>query len=282
MTVALQISGLTVRHGAVVAVQDAALSVPAGAITGLVGVNGAGKSSLLRAVVGLAAADGGIRLGNRELSGLSVEARIGAGLAYVPEGRRVFPGMTVEENLLVAGPDNAHRRRERLAQALDLFPQLAPRRADRAWQLSGGQQQMLAIGRALMTNPHLLILDEATEGISPLIRREIWSVLARLKAAGQTILVVSHGNTLRALVKRIDGVSDEGAFHLDMPTATPLLYEFDEKLEHVRPHGFWCDDESSSVVRHGRYLIDDERVRAAQLAMRQQVSEAKPHHQSDP
>jgi branched-chain amino acid transport system ATP-binding protein len=202
MTVALQISGLTVRHGAVVAVQDAALSVPAGAITGLVGVNGAGKSSLRRAVVGLAAADGGIRLGDLELSGLSVEARIGAGLAYVPEGRRVFPGMTVEENLLVAGPDNAHRRRERLAQALDLFPQLAPRRADRAWQLSGGQQQMLAIGRALMTNPRLLILDEATEGLAPLIRTEIWNCLAGLKAARQSILVIDKN--VEALTKIAD------------------------------------------------------------------------------
>jgi branched-chain amino acid transport system ATP-binding protein len=192
MTVALQISGLTVRHGAVVAVQDAALSVPAGAITGLVGVNGAGKSSLLRAVIGLAAADGGIRLGDLELSGLSVEARIGAGLAYVPEGRRVFPGMTVEENLLVAGPDNAHRRRERLAQALDLFPQLAPRRADRAWQLSGGQQQMLAIGRALMADPAVYLMDEPTLGLAPRVIEDVADGLARLATSGSAILLAEQ------------------------------------------------------------------------------------------
>lgn len=192
MTAALEISGLTVRHGAVVAVRDAALSVPAGVITGLVGVNGAGKSSLLRAVVGLATADGGIRLGDRELSGLSVEARIGAGLAYVPEGRRAFPGMTVEENLLVAGPGNARLRRERLAQAFDLFPQLAPRRADRAWQLSGGQQQMLAIGRALMADPAVYLMDEPTLGLAPRVIEDVADGLARLAASGAAILLAEQ------------------------------------------------------------------------------------------
>jgi len=192
MTVALQISGLTVRHGAVVAVRNAALDVRAGAVTGLVGMNGAGKSSLLRAVIGLATAEGDIRLGDRDLSGLAVEARIRTGLAYVPEGRRIFPGMTVEENLLVAGPGNARLRRERRDQALDLFPHLAPRLADRAWQLSGGQQQMLAIGRALMADPAVYLLDEPTLGLAPRVTDDVAGSLKRLAGTGAAILLAEQ------------------------------------------------------------------------------------------
>ncbi len=192
MSAALQVENLTVRHGAVVAVADASFDSAPGAITCLVGVNGAGKSSLLRALVGLAAAKGNIRLGAQEISQLPTEARIRAGLAYVPEGRRVFPGLTVGENLLVAGPSDAKERRKRFDDALDLFPQLTARTNDRAWQLSGGQQQMLAIGRALMAQPDVYLLDEPTLGLAPQIIDDVAAALRELSASGAAILVAEQ------------------------------------------------------------------------------------------
>lgn len=192
MSATLRIENLTVRHGAVIAVADVSLDAGPGAITCLVGVNGAGKSSLLRAIVGLAAATGGIHLGPRDITRLPTEARIRAGLAYVPEGRRVFPGLTVGENLLVAGPANARDRRRRFDQALDLFPQLAARTNDRAWQLSGGQQQMLAIGRALMARPNVYLLDEPTLGLAPQIIDDVAAALRQLSASGAAILVAEQ------------------------------------------------------------------------------------------
>jgi branched-chain amino acid transport system ATP-binding protein len=192
MTATLQIEGLTVRHGGVVAVADASLRAAPGAITCLVGMNGAGKSSLLRAIVGLALSEGEIRLGTQQLTKLPIEARIHAGLAYVPEGRRVFPGLTVGENLLVSGPSGARVRRQRLDKALDLFPQLKPRIHDRAWQLSGGQQQMLAIGRALMAEPDVYLLDEPTLGLAPQIIDDVAGSLRQLSASGAAILVAEQ------------------------------------------------------------------------------------------
>ena len=192
MSAGLQIENLTVRHGAVVAVAGAFLHASPGAITCLVGVNGAGKSSLLRAIVGLASSKGNIRLGARDISQLPTEARIRAGLAYVPEGRRVFPGLTVGENLLVSGPSNSRVRRQRLDDALDLFPQLRPRIHDRAWQLSGGQQQMLAIGRALMAQPDVYLLDEPTLGLAPQIIDDVAASLRRLSESGAAILVAEQ------------------------------------------------------------------------------------------
>jgi branched-chain amino acid transport system ATP-binding protein len=129
------------------------------------------------------------------------------GLAVVPEGRQIFPNLSVQENLVAfAARRNGSSNPWTLDRVYGLFPRLAERRRNMGNQLSGGEQQMLAIGRALMTNPHLLILDEATEGISPLIRREIWSVLARLKAAGQTILVIDK------YLQEIQRVADHHVF----------------------------------------------------------------------
>lgn len=192
MTAALKIEGLTVRHGGVVAVADTSMRAAPAAITCLVGMNGAGKSSLLRAIVGLTASEGDITLGTRQLTKLPIEARIHAGLAYVPEGRRVFPGLTVGENLLVSGPSGARARRQRLDKALDLFPQLRPRIHDRAWQLSGGQQQMLAIGRALMAEPDVYLLDEPTLGLAPQIIDDVAGSLRQLSASGAAILVAEQ------------------------------------------------------------------------------------------
>jgi branched-chain amino acid transport system ATP-binding protein len=175
----------------------------------LLGRNGMGKTTTVRAIMGLLPSVGGaitggeIRFGDTALVGLPPH-RIGqGGLGLVPEGRQVFPTLTVEENLTATA---AHRTggvpRWTLAAVYALFPRLAERRRNTGARLSGGEQQMLAIGRALMTNPRLLLLDEATEGLAPLVRAEIWAVLAALKAEGQAILLIDK--TLSAVLRLAD------------------------------------------------------------------------------
>jgi branched-chain amino acid transport system ATP-binding protein len=141
---------------------------------------------------------GSIRLADREIARLPVHRRARAGIGFVPQEREIFPSLTVEENLTVA----MRRGAWPVERIYEFFPRLAERRRNMGNQLSGGEQQMLAVGRALMTNPKLLILDEATEGLAPLIRTEIWSCLARLKSEGQAILLVDKH--LDALTKIAD------------------------------------------------------------------------------
>ena len=168
------------------------LAVEAGEMVTLMGRNGMGKTTTVHAIMGLLPH----RRGIVEFEGRRVEhlpsfriARLGLGL--VPEGRQIFPNLSVRENLLAASANRSGRSNPwTLQRVFEFFPRLAERQRNRGNQLSGGEQQMLAIGRALMTNPKLLILDEATEGLAPLIRQEIWSCLGRLKREGQAILVV--------------------------------------------------------------------------------------------
>ncbi len=162
----------------------------AGEVVSLIGRNGMGKTTTIRAIMGLNRPTGGeIAFDGRPLAGLAPNAVARLGIGLVPEGRRVFPSLTVEENLIATarGGSAGHWT---LPRVIDLFPRLGERRRQPARTLSGGEQQMLAVGRALMTNPRLLILDEATEGLAPLIRAEIWRCLQTLKGAGQTIVVV--------------------------------------------------------------------------------------------
>jgi branched-chain amino acid transport system ATP-binding protein len=170
----------------------------------LMGRNGMGKTTTVRSIMGLTpAARGSIRVDGREIRGLPAHriARLGIGL--VPEGRQVFPNLTTRENLVATAANHGTAADPwTFEKVCGLFPCLAERRNQMAGQLSGGEQQMLAIGRALMTNPRLLILDEATEGLAPLIRAEIWQCLARLKSAGQAILVIDKN--VDALVRLAD------------------------------------------------------------------------------
>lgn len=162
-----------------------------GEVIALIGRNGMGKTTTVKTIMGmLPSRSGQVSFRGRPLARLapSVVARLGVGL--VPEGRRVFGSLTVEENLLATARREAGRDSWDLARVYALFPRLQERRKQSARTLSGGEQQMLVVGRALMTNPHLLILDEATEGLAPLIRQEIWNCLRQLKAEGQTILVI--------------------------------------------------------------------------------------------
>jgi branched-chain amino acid transport system ATP-binding protein len=181
------------------------LEVHPGEVVTLLGRNGMGKTTTVRCIMGLTP----IRAGTITLDGQPIHAlpsyRIAQrGLALVPEGRQVFPNLTVRENLLAtAAARQAGARPWTLEHIYNLFPLLAARQRHMGNQLSGGEQQMVAIGRALMTNPRLLILDEATEGLAPLLRAEIWRVLAQLKAAGQAIFVIDkHVTTLMRLADR--------------------------------------------------------------------------------
>src|SRR5215472_9371528 len=181
------------------------LAVASGEMVTLMGRNGMGKTTTVRSIMGLTPAmTGSIRFDGREIRRLSAYQVAKLGVGLVPEGRQVFPNLTARENL-IATAANRSRTAEpwTLDKVCELFPRLAERIANMANQLSGGEQQMLAIGRALMTNPRLLILDEATEGLAPLIRAEIWHCLSMLKARGQAILVIDKNvNNLIALADR--------------------------------------------------------------------------------
>ena len=184
---------------------DVSFNVGAGEIVALLGRNGMGKTTTIRTVMGLLPASGGsVSFEGAPLLGLPPFRVAQRGLGLVPEGRQVFPTLTVAENLLATAAARFGPPRWTFERVYTLFPALAPRRAHFGNELSGGEQQMLAIGRALMLNPKLLILDEATEGLAPLVRREIWDALTVLKREGQAILIVDkHLAALRKLADRL-------------------------------------------------------------------------------
>jgi branched-chain amino acid transport system ATP-binding protein len=178
---------------------DVSLSVGAGEVVALLGRNGMGKTTTIRTIMGMLPARGGtLTLDGAPLAGLPSYLVAQRGLGLVPEGRQVFPTLSVMENLVATSRPGEWT----LDKVYGLFPRLRERQRNSGRQLSGGEQQMLAIGRALMTNPRLLILDEATEGLAPLIRAEIWACLARLKDAGMAILLIDK--TLDALMRLAD------------------------------------------------------------------------------
>jgi branched-chain amino acid transport system ATP-binding protein len=188
----LRVEHLETAYGASQVLFGLSLEIRAGEVATLLGRNGMGKTTTVRSILGLTPPrSGAITFRGERIERRAADRIARAGIALVPEGRQIFPNLTVRENL-VAFADNRCGARDpwTLERVFALFPRLHERADNMGNQLSGGEQQMLAIGRALMTNPHLLILDEATEGLAPLIREEIWRCLAGLKAAGQTILVI--------------------------------------------------------------------------------------------
>lgn len=195
----LQISGLETFYGASQALFGVELDVAEGEVVALMGRNGMGKTTTIRSIMALTPARAGeVRFAGRTIQAMKPHRIARLGLGLVPEGRRCFPNLTVAENLTAAARPGRWTRGE-----IDrLFPRLAERRDQMARTLSGGEQQMLAIGRALMTNPTLLILDEATEGLAPVIRHDIWSVIRTLKQEGQSILIVDK--TLAELLPSAD------------------------------------------------------------------------------
>ncbi|GAA2649284.1 ABC transporter ATP-binding protein [Paractinoplanes durhamensis] len=196
---ALTVEGLTVHYGGVCAVRDLSFAVPAGEAIGVIGANGAGKTSTLKAVMGLVPRKvGTLRYGDVDLSRVHARAMVRHRIGYVPEGRHVFAGLPVEKNLLLGAyvrKWNAETRAT-LAEVYEMFPVLGEMRGRLAGALSGGQQQMLAIGRALMARPRLLLLDEPSMGLSPKLVEEILAVLLRLRSEGLSLLLVEQNAKL--------------------------------------------------------------------------------------
>jgi branched-chain amino acid transport system ATP-binding protein len=194
----LRIRNLDVAYGARVVLRRVSLHVRPGEIVAIIGANGAGKTTLLKAVTGLVPARGGeIALEGREVAGLPTERTVALGCSLVPEGRQVFADMAVWENLLLGAHVQVRRRRrkeidEDLGRVYGLFPVLEERRRQLAGTLSGGEQQMLAIGRALMARPRLLMLDEPSMGLAPLVVKSIFETIARVAAGGSTVLLVEQ------------------------------------------------------------------------------------------
>jgi len=211
----LEVAGLCAGYGDVPVLRGIDLSIPAGSITALIGANGAGKTTLLRAISGIIHAEAGtIRYDGIDIVGMPPHDIVRAGLVQVPEGRRLFPDMTVLENLLVgsSSPVARPKRDENLAMVLDLFLKVRERSAQLAGTLSGGEQQMVAIARALMASPRLLLLDETSLGLAPIVVDEIFVAVRRLAAQGLTILVVEQNTALALEVADQGYVLEQGQF----------------------------------------------------------------------
>jgi len=192
MTALLEIEDLQTAYGPSQVLFGISLHIEQGGVSTLLGRNGMGKTTTVRSLLGLTPSlSGTVRFMGERIERFSADRIARMGMAVVPEGRMIFPTLSVSENLRAfAGNRNASSNPWTLDRVYALFPRLAERARNMGNQLSGGEQQMLAIGRALMTNPHLLVLDEATEGLAPLIREDIWHCLATLRAQGQSILVI--------------------------------------------------------------------------------------------
>ena len=219
----LEIDNLIVDYGPIRALDGVSLRVAVGESVALIGVNGAGKTTLLRAVSGLVRATSGtIRFDSKDLARSSAEARVRLGLAHVPERRRIFAGLTVLENLEVATSPwrgMAGSITRELDQVFELFPRLKERRPQLGWSLSGGEQQMLAIGRALMSRPRVIIMDEPSLGLAPLIADEVYGTIAKINALGTTVLLVEQNTVLGLSVARRGLVLDHGKIVVEGTTA---------------------------------------------------------------
>jgi branched-chain amino acid transport system ATP-binding protein len=200
----LEVAGIETCYGLSQVLFGMSLVIEPGEMVTLMGRNGMGKTTTVRSIMGLTPAmKGTIRFAGREIRGLPAYQVAKVGIGLVPEGRQVFPNLSVRENLVATAANRGKAADPwTLAKVCALFPRLSERTGNMGNQLSGGEQQMLAIGRALMTNPRLLILDEATEGLAPLIRAEIWQCLTSLKVAGQSILVIDKN--VEALIRIAD------------------------------------------------------------------------------
>jgi branched-chain amino acid transport system ATP-binding protein len=195
----LNVENLSVSYGSVVAVTDVSLNVASGQVVTILGANGAGKTSLLNAIMGVVPSQGTVVFDGTTISRWPSSRRVAAGMALVPEGRKILLSLSIEENLLMG----AYQRKDReitddLRRMYDMFPNLATRRLEMGSVLSGGEQQMLAIGRALMARPRLLLMDEPSLGLSPLFVRQVFKLIETLNATGLSVLLVEQ-NTRMAL-----------------------------------------------------------------------------------
>ncbi len=218
----LEVSGLEVSYGAVRAVKGVSLQVPDGKTVAILGANGAGKTSVLRAIMGLTRSQGTVTLSGREVSGLPVHARSAMGMQLVPEGRLVFSTLSVEENLLT-GAYNNRRDRAAIAQdvgkMLEMFPILGERLQQRAGTLSGGEQQMLALARGLMARPNLLMMDEPSMGLAPIVVEQLSDALLAIRRTGTTVLLVEQNARLALDISDYAYLLQLGEVVLDGPSS---------------------------------------------------------------
>ena len=219
----LEVQDLSVAYGGIGALHGASLSVGAGQIATVIGPNGAGKTTLLNAIMGVHPGRGTVRFRGEDIDGLGIEERVHAGICLVPEKRELFSSMSVEDNLRLGAFRFRGRSRAANRAALDevftLFPRLAERRVQRAGTLSGGERQMLAMGRALMGQPEVLMLDEPSLGLAPLIVREIFRVIGGLRARGCAILLVEQNARAALQVADHGYVLETGRMVLQGPSA---------------------------------------------------------------
>ncbi|MEQ8398115.1 ABC transporter ATP-binding protein [Thalassobaculum sp.] len=216
----LTVEGVDVRQAGATVLGPVSVKVEPGSVVALLGANGAGKSTLLRAIAGATPVSSGrIYIGETEISDVGSERRAALGVGWCPEGRRLFPGLTVDETLDIAVPGGRRERAERIAAILELFPALADKRQETAWRLSGGQQQMLAIARAVIAEPSVVLLDEPSLGLAPVARDQVFATVRRLATSGAAVLLAEQ-DTPRALsiADRVV-VLARGQLVLDWPTA---------------------------------------------------------------
>jgi branched-chain amino acid transport system ATP-binding protein len=221
MTPLLSVGGMTVNYGAIAAVRSVSFEVHSGEMVVLLGANGAGKTSILRALSGLIPSGGTARFDGADLTGVPAHERVARGIAQVPEGRRIFYNLSVKENLLLGGWVQASKAalKQDLDRVLALFPRLRERLAQAGGTLSGGEQQMLAVGRALMSRPKLLVLDEPSMGLSPKLVDAIFAMLAEFHKEGMTLLVVEQNAAMALTLATRAYVLEAGAMVLSGPAA---------------------------------------------------------------
>ncbi|REG81934.1 ABC transporter ATP-binding protein [Marinomonas pollencensis] len=235
----LQVNNLDVRHGQLAAVRGVSMTLNKGDVVALIGANGAGKTTFLRAISGAhSPAAGTIQLNGNEITKLSSHKRVAAGLALVPEGRKLFSNMTTEENLLL-GATSARSGEWNIEKIFQVFPNLSKRRHTKTGTMSGGEQQATAIGRALMSNPDILILDEVSLGLSPLVVDQVYQNLERLLATDTTIILVEQDLSRAMKVANRAICMLEGEIVLDKPMSLVTRDEITDAyfgLHKIRTH----------------------------------------------
>jgi branched-chain amino acid transport system ATP-binding protein len=236
----LELDEVVAAYGNVVALKGLSLTVAEGEIVALLGANGAGKSTTLRVISGLTPPQSGtLRFSGRSIVGLSTRAIVKLGVAHVPEGRRVFPGLTVRENIILGGSNRERTVRAELEadaqQMFGIFPEIKPFENALGWTLSGGQQQMLAIARGLMARPKLLLLDEPSLGLAPIIMQQVYRVIANIRRQGTTVLLVEQ-NANVAL-----SVADRG-----------YVLETGRLVTQGKPEALWDNEDVRAAYLGGR------------------------------
>lgn len=236
----LSLDGLTVRYGEIEALHGLSLSVEAGEVVTLLGANGAGKSTTLRAISGLLKpVAGDIAFDGKSIAGLAPEAVVRLGVAHVPEGRRIFPGLSARENIMLGASNRGRIAKAALVsesdQMFDLFPDIRPFADALGWTLSGGQQQMVAVARGLMARPRLLLLDEPSLGLAPVIVQKVFAIIGEIRRRGTTVLLVEQ-NARMAL-----SIADRG-----------YVLETGRLAVSGKPGELWSNDEVRAAYLGGR------------------------------